>query len=50
MIFQKKYLSLLIVFLTFHPFLDAQISQSINGLSSNYIESVKSDEFGIIWF
>ena len=49
MIFQKKYLSLLIVFLTFHPFLDAQISQSINGLSSNYIESVKSDEFGIIW-
>ncbi len=49
MIFQNKYLSLLIVFLTFHPFLDAQISQSINGLSSNYIESVKSDEFGIIW-
>lgn len=49
MIFQKKNLSLLIVFLTFHSFLDAQTSQSINGLSSNYIESVKSDEFGIIW-
>ncbi len=49
MIFQNKYLSLLILFLTFHPLLDAQISQSINGLSSNYIESVKSDEFGIIW-
>jgi hypothetical protein len=49
MIFQKKNLALLIVFLTFHSFLDAQTSQSINGLSSNFIESVKSDEFGIIW-
>ena len=49
MIFQKKNLALLIVFLAFHPFLDAQISQSINGLSSNYIESVKSDNMGIIW-
>ena len=49
MIFQKKNLALLVVFLTFHSFLDAQTSQSINGLSSNFIESVKSDEFGIIW-
>ena len=49
MIFQKKNLALLIVFLAFHPFLNAQTSQSINGLSSNYIESVKSDNLGIIW-
>ena len=49
MIFQKKNLALLVFFLTFHSFLDAQTSQSINGLSSNFIESVKSDEFGIIW-
>ena len=49
MFFQKKNLALLIVFVVFHPFLDAQISQTINGLSSNYVESIKSDDLGIIW-
>ena len=49
MFFQKKNLALLIVFVAFHQFLNAQISQTINGLSSNYVESIKSDDLGIIW-
>ena len=39
----------ILAFITFNQNLKAQVSQSINGLSSNYVESLESDNFGIIW-
>ena len=39
----------ILAFITFNLNLKAQVSQPINGLSSNYVESLESDNFGIIW-
>ena len=39
----------ILAFITFNQNLKAQVSQPINGLSSNYVESLESDNFGIIW-
>jgi len=39
----------ILAFIISNQNLEAQVSQTVNGLSSNYIESIKSDDFGIIW-